>query len=104
MSASILESEFASRAVRYSGDLLLLRSEDAIALVGRAAAERIPSLDVDGLFINPSETVSPLERPADFSTVVARGDGSWPAAERCIKDRRESRLSSKWCWANIWIP
>lgn len=87
MSPSDLESEFAARGVPYSGGLLLLSAGDAIAFVRRACQERLPILGIDGMFVSPTETVSPLDHIGDFSSTVGSDDGNWTIAESFISDR-----------------
>lgn len=93
MTTEQLVAEFANRGLAYSGGLLLLTSGDALSLVGRARAERVPILGVEGMFVRPHETVSPLEYIADYSTAVARGDGSWDDAERFIAEHAQLDLA-----------
>ena len=93
MTPEELEAEFVGRCVPYSGNLLLLCADDAMALVRRAASVRVPILGVDGLFVSARSTTSPLEHIADFSSAVAKGDGCWGDAESFITSRRQLGLS-----------
>src|SRR3954468_2955511 len=88
MKAERLEREFADRAVAERGGLLLLRPEDALALVDRAAEEGVPILGVDGLLVTEASTAAPLEHLADFSSRVAQGHGCWQEAEALIQEHR----------------
>jgi len=92
MKAERLEREFADRAVPGHGGLLLLRPEDALALVSRAAEEGVPILGVDGFLLTESSTESPLEHLADFSSRVADGHGCWQEADAFIQARRNLGL------------
>ena len=87
MKADRLRSEFSPRGVPYAGGLLLLRPDDAIALVNRAADEGVPVLGIDGLHVTEGSTVSPVEHVADFSKAVAQGHGCWEDAESFIRAR-----------------
>ena len=88
MKATDLQREFTSRAVLYTGGLLLLAPEDASELVQRAAQAGIPVLGVDGMFLRERGTESPVEHIADFSAAVAQGDGCWGPADTFINERR----------------
>jgi len=92
MTRDELEARFAGRALPHGGGLLLLRPDDAKALVREAAAARIAILGVDGIFVSTTKTVSPLEHVADFSTPHRREDGFWHEAERFIDERRDLGL------------
>jgi hypothetical protein len=92
MKAERLEAQFASRAVQYSGNMLLLRPDDAIALVNSAADEGVPVLGVDALQLTEQSTVSPLDHLADFSKSVAEGHGCWEEAESFIRERAQTGL------------
>ena len=87
MNATQLEREFAGRGVLHAGGLLLLGSDDALALVARAAEERVPVLGIDGMFVAPTGTESPVEHIADYSAAVAAGDGCWQQAAAFIRAR-----------------
>ena len=87
MKAERLEAEFAPRGVPHAGGLLLLRPDDAIALVNLAADEGVPVLGVDGLHVSEGATMSPVEHVADFSSAVAQGHGCWEDAESFIRAR-----------------
>ena len=89
MRAEDLEREFEARAVPCSGGLLILEAEDAIALVRRAEAARIPILGVDGFMIGSDAAGSPLEHIADFSRMVERGNGCRDDATAFIEERRD---------------
>ncbi len=92
MSAVDIEQEFKSRAVRNAGGLLLLATDDAVALVRRAADARIPILGVDGIFVSERGTESPTEHLADYSAAVASGHGCWSSAEAFIEERRTAGM------------
>ena len=92
MKAERLEREFADRGVPDRGGLLLLRPEDALALVDRAAEEGVPILGVDGRLLSETSTASPLEHLADFTSRVAEGHGCWQEAEAFIQARRDRGL------------
>lgn len=83
-----LQREFISRAVLYTGELMLLAANDALALVGRAAQLGVPILGVDALFLSRRGTESPIEHTADFSVAVSAGDGCWEQADAFIEERR----------------
>ena len=93
MNREKLEAQFADRGVPYSGGLLVLRADDAIELIRAAERAHVPILGVDGFYISPTETVSPLEHLADFSTGVAAGRGCWRDAEAFIDSRRALGLT-----------
>jgi hypothetical protein len=92
MKAERLEGEFAPRAVPHTGGLLLLRPQDALALVSRAAEEGVPILGVDGLRVHDTGTESPLERLADYASRVADGHGCWKEAEAFIRAQSDLAL------------
>lgn len=92
MNSFDLEAEFADRAVPGTNGLFLLRTGDALALVESAERFRIPILGVDGLFVSPMHTVSPLEHIIDFSNHVAAGHGCWREPATFIESRRELGL------------
>ena len=92
MTGAELEAEFQAKALRYAGGLLVLRPEDATALIRRAAELRIGILGVDGMFVRPGETVSPIDHIVDFSAANAQGDGCWAAAEKFVGLRTELGL------------
>lgn len=87
MTADDLEAEFRSRAASDAGGLLLLTADDAVAMVRRAKEESLRILGIDGIFVRPHETVSPIEHIADFSAATRRGDGCWAQAEGFIRGR-----------------
>ena len=87
MKAARLAREFANRAVPHSGNLLLLRPGDALALVSRAAEEGVPIVGIDGVRVSATATESPIEHLADFSAAVAGGHGCWQDAEKFIRER-----------------
>jgi len=87
-----LEREFADRKVPYDGAICLFEADDAIALVHRAAAARIPILGIDGFDLRPGHTTAPLDQIADFSSAVSAGDGCWLEAESFIRARRDLGL------------
>jgi hypothetical protein len=88
MTSADLEHAFAARAVTYAGGLLLLTPEDALELVRRAEAERIPVLGIDGFFVSPTETRSPIEHIADFSRGAPSGHSHWRDAASFIWERQ----------------
>jgi hypothetical protein len=92
MTAAELEAEFRSRTVPHSGGLLLLRPDDAIDMIRRAAAEAVPVLGIDGMFVRPNETISPIEHIIDFSSATRRGNGCWIQGEQFIVGRRDLGL------------
>jgi len=89
VNATDLEREFAVRAVPYSGGLLLLRPDDALALVRRSAQVGVPILGVDGMFLRGLGVELPINHIADFSAAVERGDGCWGPAVAFIEERRK---------------
>ncbi|HEX6814310.1 MAG TPA: hypothetical protein VF102_01455 [Gemmatimonadaceae bacterium] len=92
MTREHLEAQFAERGMPHAGGLLVL-APDAIELVRAAEREDIPILGVDGFFISPTETISPLEHLADFSAAAATGRGTWRDAEGFIASRRTLGLT-----------
>jgi hypothetical protein len=92
MTKEQLEARFADRGVPYAGGLLILRPDDALALVHSAEEARIPILGVDGFRISATETVGPLEHLADFSKSVDATHGCWREAEAFIVSRRTLSL------------
>jgi hypothetical protein len=88
MNAEELEREFRPRGVPYGDGLLLLAADDALEFVRRAEAAGVAILGVDGMFVSPTATVSPIEHIADFSAAVARGEGCWAYGREFIEDRR----------------
>ena len=78
MKADLLEEEFRPRAVDERARALLLRPDDAIELVNRAADEGVPILPVR----RPVE-----EDTADFTPSVGQGHGCWEAADAFIRQR-----------------
>jgi hypothetical protein len=97
MKAERLELEFADRAVRHDGSLLLLRPADALELVSRAAEEGVPVVGVDGRRASGASPDSPREHRrrehfADFAPDVAVGHGCWQAADAFIRARGELGL------------
>jgi hypothetical protein len=88
MNADDLEREFAPRAVPYTGRLLLLGTDDALALVGRAEQAGIAILGLDAMFLSDRGTESPIEHIADFSATGAKREGCWAAAKAFIEERR----------------
>lgn len=89
MTAEELEREFAGRAVPYSGGLMLLRSDDALALVRRAEEGHIPILGVDGIMLSSEGTTAPLEHIADYPRSAT---DTWSAARRFIEQRSDAGL------------
>lgn len=104
MTADKLEREFAARAVLYSGSLLILDPDDALALIRRAQEERIPILGVDGFLLSPHETISPLEHIADYSSAAKAGSGNWKEATAFIRDRRDVGLKFEITLGNPFAP
>ena len=92
MTARILEREFVARAISHSGGLLMLQTDDALALVLRAEEERIPILGVDGFIVAPHRTMSPIEHIVDYSNSVSDELGNWSDAWRFIQQRRNMGL------------
>lgn len=89
MKAQRLEREFAPKNLRPGFALLLLRADDALALVDRAAEEGVPILALDGFLVTGDEVQPSLENSADFSRFVAEGHGGWQQAAAFIRDRRD---------------
>ena len=85
------EQEFAERAVQRAG-LRLFSAEDALLLVGRAAALNVAILGVDGFSFADGKTTSLIENIADFSAAVAAGQGCWDDATGFIESRRSDDL------------
>src|SRR6185437_16629409 len=101
MTRDELEARFAGRALPHGGGLLLLRPDDAKALVREAAAARIAILGVDGIFVSTTKTVSPLEHVADFSTPHRREDGFCTRLSGLSTSGAILVSFSKLPWANI---
>jgi hypothetical protein len=86
MKADLLEEEFRPRTVDGRARALLLRPNDAIELVNRAADEGVPILAVQGLADSPAR--HPVdEDTADFTPAVGQGHGCWEAADQFIRTR-----------------
>ena len=90
MEAESLYREFSNRAVPSSGGGLLLRPEDALQLVNRAAEAGVPILRVDGVHLTP-DGARP-EEAADFSADAGQGHGCWTDAEAFVRDHRDRGL------------
>lgn len=95
MKAELLEREFAPRRVP-NADGLLLRSQDVLELIDRAAEEGVPIVSIDGVRVGTDREVplagSPPERLADFSSAVAEGHGCWDSAEAFVRERSSRGL------------
>lgn len=85
--AERLQREFADRSVHRDDGPLLLRPDDALALVSRAADEGVPIVGVLGARGTDTPVALPLERLADYSAGVAQGRGCWQDAEALIRAR-----------------
>lgn len=82
MQADSLRKEFADRAVPLDGHPLVLRADDAIQLINRAAERGVPVVAVDGLRVGGGR-----EESADFSAAVGEGHGCWVEAEAFVRGR-----------------
>jgi hypothetical protein len=85
MEADRIRKEFADRVVPLDGHPLVLRSDDALQLINRAAERGVPVVVVDGL--EPGG--SPRHETADFSAAVGEGHGCWIEAEAFVRDRMD---------------
>lgn len=92
MKADMLEEEFRPRTVDERARLLLLRPDDAIDLVNRAADEGVPIVRVQGLADVAPQSERELADGADFSPAVGQGHGCWEAADRFIRTRSDRGL------------
>ena len=102
MKAELLEREFAPRRVP-NAEGLLLRSQDVLELIDRAAEEGVPIVAIDGVRVGADRDGSPAdrvagvverapERLADFSSSVAEGHGCWDHAEAFVRERSSRGL------------
>jgi hypothetical protein len=71
---------------------MLFEPNDAIAMIHRAAAEQLPVLGIDGMFVRANETISPIEYITHFAAATRRGDGCWAQAAQFIDERRHLGL------------
>ena len=90
MTGQELEREFAPRGTERGG-VLMLRPADAIALVRRARAERIPVLGVEAFHLGPDSTRPLLDHTLDFSGASCRTN-PWSEAEAFLEERAESDM------------
>ncbi|MGH7649698.1 MAG: hypothetical protein ACREND_16405 [Gemmatimonadaceae bacterium] len=87
MRADQIEAEFAALRVAYAGGLLLLEAPNAVALIRRAAEERVAVLGVNCLLLTEHETREPIDQIADYSSAVRNGHGCWEDAVRHVANR-----------------
>src|SRR3982751_6195829 len=90
MTSRELERKFAGRGPERGG-ILMLRPADALALVRRARAERVPVLGVDAFDLGPAATRPLSEHTLDFSGASCRTN-PWSEAEAFLEERAESDM------------